>query len=163
SMSWPQAKRRKSSRLEGRLPLCGVWWRWGWRPEWSCVWCAAPRWAIRWRLPWPGSICRFGRPRPTSFASSSPVIAAVDKSQASTQTQQTPLRLVMVGNPNTGKSTLINSMSGADLRVGNWPGTTVDRLELRFALDGRPVQLVDLPGTYTLAGATSEETVTRTE
>jgi len=74
-----------------------------------------------------------------------------------------PLRVATVGNPNVGKSSLINALSGADLTVGNWPGTTVDRLAIQFELDDRQVDWVDLPGTYSLAGATSEERITRNE
>ena len=75
----------------------------------------------------------------------------------------TPLKVATVGNPNVGKSSLINAVAGSDLSVGNWPGTTVDRLSISFQLEGRQVEWVDLPGTYSLAGATSEETITRKE
>jgi ferrous iron transport protein B len=73
------------------------------------------------------------------------------------------LTVATVGNPNVGKSSLINAIAGSDLSVGNWPGTTVDRLSVSFELEGRQVHWVDLPGTYSLAGATSEETITRRE
>lgn len=73
------------------------------------------------------------------------------------------LRLVTVGNPNTGKTTLVNALSGARLRIGNWPGTTVDRVETRFAVEDRAVRLVDLPGAYSLAATSAEEELTRDE
>ena len=73
------------------------------------------------------------------------------------------LRVATVGNPNVGKSSLINAIAGSNLQVGNWPGTTVDRLSISFQIEGTRVEWVDLPGTYSLAGATSEETITRQE
>lgn len=73
------------------------------------------------------------------------------------------LRVATVGNPNVGKSSLINAIAGSNLSVGNWPGTTVDRLAISFELDEVRVDWVDLPGTYSLAGATSEEAITRQE
>lgn len=73
------------------------------------------------------------------------------------------LRVATVGNPNVGKSSLINAIAGSNLSVGNWPGTTVDRLSICFEWKDTRIDWVDLPGTYSLAGATSEETITRTE
>lgn len=67
------------------------------------------------------------------------------------------MRVVMVGNPNTGKTTLINALAGSSLKVGNWPGTTVDRLEAELNLPEGKVRLVDLPGTYGLYPTTPEE------
>lgn len=73
------------------------------------------------------------------------------------------LRVATAGNPNVGKSSLINALAGSDLKVGNWPGTTVSQLSVRFNWEGTEITWVDLPGTYSLAGATSEETITREE
>lgn len=73
------------------------------------------------------------------------------------------LRVATVGNPNVGKSSLINALSGANLQVGNWPGTTVERLSVHFRWNEREIDWIDLPGTYSLAGATSEEKITRDE
>ena len=53
-----------------------------------------------------------------------------------------------VGNPNTGKSTLINALAGSNLQIGNWMGTTLERLEARCLAAGTTFTLVDLPGTY---------------
>ncbi|WP_457638016.1 ferrous iron transport protein B [Oceanithermus sp.] len=72
-------------------------------------------------------------------------------------------QIVTVGNPNTGKTTLINALAGSDLKVGNWPGTTVDRLEAELRLDGGRAHLVDLPGTYSLSPATPEEALAARE
>jgi ferrous iron transport protein B len=75
----------------------------------------------------------------------------------------TALPLVaLVGNPNAGKSALFNALTGARQKLGNYPGVTVERKAGRLALaDGRPVELVDLPGTYSLNAASPDEQVTR--
>ena len=72
-------------------------------------------------------------------------------------------QIVTVGNPNTGKTTLINALAGSDLKVGNWPGTTVDRLEAELRLESGRAHLVDLPGTYSLSPATPEEALAARE
>ena len=70
--------------------------------------------------------------------------------------------VALVGNPNAGKSALFNALTGARQKVGNYPGVTVERHVGRVALpDGRPVELVDLPGTYSLTPASPDEQVTR--
>ncbi|HEV2567166.1 ferrous iron transporter B [Sphingomonas sp.] len=70
--------------------------------------------------------------------------------------------VALVGNPNAGKSSLFNALTGARQKVGNYPGVTVERHSGRFALpDGRPVELVDLPGAYSLEPASPDEAVTR--
>ena len=70
--------------------------------------------------------------------------------------------VALVGNPNAGKSALFNALTGARQKVGNYPGVTVERKSGRLALpDGRPVELVDLPGTYSLDPASPDEAVTR--
>jgi ferrous iron transport protein B len=74
-----------------------------------------------------------------------------------------PLPLVAVaGNPNAGKSALFNALTGARQKVGNYPGVTVERHSGRLTLaDGRPVEMVDLPGSYSLEPASPDEAVTR--
>ncbi len=70
--------------------------------------------------------------------------------------------VALVGNPNAGKSALFNALTGARQKVGNYPGVTVERKAGRMALaDGRPVELVDLPGTYSLDPSSPDEAVTR--
>jgi len=70
--------------------------------------------------------------------------------------------VALVGNPNAGKSALFNALTGARQKVGNYPGVTVERHSGRLALDdGRPVELVDLPGTYSLDPSSADERVTR--
>ncbi len=66
-------------------------------------------------------------------------------------------RWALVGNPNTGKSSLINALAGSRLEVGNWPGTTLERLSAPLLLQGKRVELVDLPGTYSLLPTSPEE------
>jgi len=56
----------------------------------------------------------------------------------------------VIGNPNSGKTTLFNTLTGARQKVGNWPGVTVEQKTGHFSLDELPVELVDLPGTYSL-------------
>jgi ferrous iron transport protein B len=68
----------------------------------------------------------------------------------------------LVGNPNAGKSALFNALTGARQKVGNYPGVTVERHAGRMSLpDGRPIELVDLPGTYGLEPTSPDEEVTR--
>jgi ferrous iron transport protein B len=73
-----------------------------------------------------------------------------------------PPMVVLVGNPNAGKSSLFNVLTGARQKVGNYPGVTVERHAGRLIMaDGRPVELVDLPGTYSLTPSSPDEQVTR--
>jgi len=66
----------------------------------------------------------------------------------------------LVGNPNSGKTTVFNALTGARQRIGNWPGVTVEKKEGELRLpDGREVTLVDLPGIYSLSAASEDERV----
>ncbi|MEN8234968.1 MAG: FeoB small GTPase domain-containing protein [Actinomycetota bacterium] len=69
--------------------------------------------------------------------------------------------LALAGNPNTGKSSLFNALTGAKQHVGNWPGKTVERVEGRFEHDGVTFEVVDLPGAYSLNAASPEEMIAR--
>ncbi len=80
---------------------------------------------------------------------------------AAVQTRSKTYTIALVGNPNTGKSTLINALAGSDLSVGNWAGTTVERLEAELIHAGQTLTLVDLPGTYSLFSTTPEEQIAR--
>jgi ferrous iron transport protein B len=62
----------------------------------------------------------------------------------------------LVGNPNCGKTTLFNALTGANQRVGNWPGVTVDRKEGNYRYEGKNITVVDLPGVYSLDAEDSE-------
>ena len=66
-----------------------------------------------------------------------------------------------VGNPNCGKTTLFNAFTGAKLKVANWPGVTVERVEGETSYKGRPIRVIDTPGIYSLTSYTIEEIVTR--
>lgn len=74
-----------------------------------------------------------------------------------------PGRLVvaLAGNPNTGKSTVFNSLTGLRQHTGNWPGKTVLRAEGTFYHRGKKILLVDLPGTYSLLAKSADEQVAR--
>jgi ferrous iron transport protein B len=79
-------------------------------------------------------------------------------------TPRSELRMITVavaGNPNAGKSTLINAIAGTRLHVGNWPGVTVEKKEAVFEYEGTRIKLVDLPGVYSLSPYTQEEIITR--
>lgn len=66
-------------------------------------------------------------------------------------------RAALIGNPNCGKTTLFNALTGQEQRVGNWPGVTVEKREALFWLEGDEVSLVDLPGVYSLSPDSLEE------
>jgi len=69
--------------------------------------------------------------------------------------------VALAGNPNTGKSSVFNALTGLRQHVGNWPGKTVNRAEGAFSLGGRRYKLVDLPGTYSLLSASQDEEIAR--
>lgn len=71
------------------------------------------------------------------------------------------ITVAVAGNPNSGKSTLINAIAGTRLQVGNWPGVTVEKKEASFEWAGTKIRLVDLPGTYSLSPYSEEEIVAR--
>ena len=66
-----------------------------------------------------------------------------------------------IGNPNCGKTTLFNAYTGANLKVANWPGVTVEKKEGKWKGD-KEVIIMDLPGIYSLSPYTLEEVVART-
>ncbi|MGX6590761.1 ferrous iron transport protein B [Cetobacterium ceti] len=71
------------------------------------------------------------------------------------------IKIAFAGNPNVGKSALINAIAGSNLKVGNWPGVTVEKKEAEFTYNGETIKFVDLPGVYSLSPYTLEETITR--
>ena len=70
-------------------------------------------------------------------------------------------RFALAGNPNCGKTTLFNSLTGATAHVGNWPGVTVDKREGKYKKLKEVINIVDLPGIYSLSPYTPEEVVSR--
>lgn len=73
--------------------------------------------------------------------------------------REPPLTVALLGNPNTGKSTLFTALAGIPTRIGNYPGVTVEEKVGRFTHRGRVVDLVDLPGTYSLRPQSPDERV----
>jgi ferrous iron transport protein B len=69
--------------------------------------------------------------------------------------------IALAGNPNTGKSTIFNALTGLRQHTGNWPGKTVTRAEGSFKHEGKAIKVVDLPGTYSLQAASTDEEVAR--
>lgn len=74
-------------------------------------------------------------------------------------THNESITVAVAGNPNSGKSTLINALTGSRLHVGNWPGVTVEKKSAVFEYEGTKIKLVDLPGTYSLSPYTQEEII----
>ena len=75
---------------------------------------------------------------------------------------ETPFTIALAGNPNSGKTTLFNALTGARQHVGNYPGVTVEKKEgIYFAPGGEQINIVDLPGTYSLTAYSVEEVVAR--
>lgn len=77
------------------------------------------------------------------------------------KSQHKELVVAVAGNPNCGKSTLINAIAGTKLQVGNWPGVTVEKKEARIEFENTSIRLVDLPGCYSLSPFSQEEVISR--
>ena len=71
-----------------------------------------------------------------------------------------PITIALAGNPNSGKTTLFNALTGSNQFVGNWPGVTVEKKEGKLKKN-RDVLIMDLPGIYSLSPYTLEEVVAR--
>ena len=71
------------------------------------------------------------------------------------------IKVGFIGNPNCGKTTLFNAYTGANLKVANWPGVTVEKKEGKTTYKGQEFKLIDLPGIYSLTSYTMEEKVSR--
>ena len=70
-------------------------------------------------------------------------------------------KIALAGNPNSGKTTLFNLLTGSNQYVGNWPGVTVEKKSGVLKIEGCEIELVDLPGIYSLSPYTMEERVSR--
>ena len=102
---------------------------------------------------------------------STPAVAAADAGGAPQRSRNlvrlglSPHRwdhlIALAGNPNVGKTTVFNALTGLRQHTGNWPGKTVVRAEGAFVHDGRRVKVVDLPGTYSLQAGSADEEVAR--
>ena len=75
--------------------------------------------------------------------------------------QKQRLRIAVAGNPNCGKTTLFNELTGSRQMVGNWPGVTVDRKTGLYSFEGHEFELVDIPGIYALSAHSTDEKVAR--
>ncbi len=71
------------------------------------------------------------------------------------------IRVALAGNPNVGKTTLFNQLTGENLKVGNWPGVTVEKVIGKKRHKGRKLEIVDLPGTYSLTAYSIDEVIAR--
>jgi ferrous iron transport protein B len=70
-------------------------------------------------------------------------------------------RIAIVGNPNTGKSTIFNWLTGLNQQVGNFPGVTVDRKTGNYQFERQAFEVIDLPGTYSIFPRSEEERIVR--
>ena len=89
----------------------------------------------------------------------SAVRAFPDRSLEASEPKTRTLRVALVGNPNTGKSTLFNALTGLRQRVANFPGVTVERVEGEYIADGQRVSVIDLPGCYSLEPDSPDEAI----
>jgi len=71
------------------------------------------------------------------------------------------ITIALVGNPNSGKTTVFNNLTGARQHVGNWPGVTVERKEGSCRYQGHNIKVVDLPGVYSLTAYSPDEVIAR--
>ena len=71
------------------------------------------------------------------------------------------LRFALIGNPNCGKTTLFNILTGSTAHVGNWPGVTVDKKEGIYRKLDEAIDIIDLPGIYSFSPYTPEEVISR--
>lgn len=86
---------------------------------------------------------------------------ALNKNTKNFNRSSKTLKIALVGNPNCGKTTLFNELTGSNQHVGNWPGVTVEKKEGSLRFRGAKINILDLPGIYSLSPYSSEEIVTR--
>lgn len=100
-------------------------------------------------------------PAPTEACASCSVYRAANLKKLGVNMEQTDYVVALAGNPNTGKSTVFNALTGLRQHTGNWPGKTVTRAEGAFEYSGQRYKIVDLPGTYSLLSTSLDEEVAR--
>jgi ferrous iron transport protein B len=71
------------------------------------------------------------------------------------------LTIALAGNPNCGKTTIFNNLTGSNQKIGNWPGVTVEKKEGQTSLGSQDLKIVDLPGIYGLSATSEDEMVSR--
>ncbi len=98
---------------------------------------------------------------PTSSCETCPAFNASMLKKMGVNIDNTDYVIALAGNPNTGKSTVFNALTGLRQHVGNWPGKTVTRAEGGFQFNDKTYKLVDLPGTYSLLSTSVDEEVAR--
>jgi len=101
------------------------------------------------------------RPLPTPACESCPAHHAANLLKLGVDMQDWDFVVALAGNPNTGKSTVFNALTGLRQHTGNWPGKTVARAEGGLEFMGQRFKLVDLPGTYSLLSMTLDEEIAR--
>ncbi len=89
------------------------------------------------------------------------IYRAANLKKLGVNTDEVDFVVALAGNPNTGKSTVFNALTGLRQHTGNWPGKTVARAEGAFEYCGKRYKLVDLPGTYSLLSTSVDEEVAR--
>ena len=112
-------------------------------------------------LPIPSAVPPFSEASAASSCGSCTLHNAANLKRLGVQVEGCDAVVALAGNPNTGKSTVFNALTGLRQHVGNWPGTTVSRAEGGFALGGSAFKVVDLPGTYSLLSNSRDEDVAR--
>jgi len=100
-------------------------------------------------------------PHDCSRCAGCPVHPLAQEADAGVNRDNVDFVVALAGNPNTGKSTVFNALTGLRQHTGNWPGKTVTRAEGSYEYEGSRYKLVDLPGTYSLMAATTDEEVAR--
>lgn len=98
---------------------------------------------------------------PTSTCATCPIYNNAQLVKLGVNMEQWDYLVALAGNPNTGKSTVFNALTGLRQHTGNWPGKTVRRAEGGFSYSDKRYKIVDLPGTYSLLSTSADEEVAR--
>jgi Fe2+ transport system protein B len=102
-----------------------------------------------------------GNAAPADACASCEVYRAAHLKKLGVNVERSDYVVALAGNPNTGKSTVFNALTGLRQHTGNWPGKTVTRAEGGFDYEGKRYKLVDLPGTYSLLSTSLDEELAR--